>query len=192
MKETKINWISIIIFFAAALFVLSSGTAYPASTSRIDEGDAWHYFKGETEPPHKWSHYGFDDTGWEKGASGIGYGRVNIRTHLRDMRGVYSKIYGRREFTVRNPALVNSIRMSVFCDGPFSAYLNGIEIVRYTIPQAPSGHSRKAAAQPELLDLSGVIHELLQGKNLLAIECNNDDINSHDFSFTPFFEVIEE
>ncbi len=176
----------------AIMFMYGISNAQTTSVVKVDEGEEWHYFRGETEPPPRWSHFGFDDSVWERGASSIGYGRENIRTRLEDMRSRYSKIYARRDFTVNDPSTISRISLAVFCDGPFRAYLNGIEVVRYTISQAPSGHSQTIITQPELMDLSGIIHELLQGKNILAIECNNDDINSLDFSFIPFFEVIEE
>jgi hypothetical protein len=43
-----------------------------------------------------------------------------------------------------------------------------------------------------MLDLIGIAHELLKGDNVLAIECNNDDIDSPDFMLNPYFEVTEQ
>ena len=41
----------------------------------------------------------------------------------------------------------------------------------------------------EKLDISGFVYELFSGENILAVEGNNDDIDSDDFSFTPFLEL---
>ena len=72
------------------------------------------------------------------------------------------------------------MKLSVVCDGPFIAYINGIEIAR----------SNKRITEP--IDLSGFAHELLPGKNILAIECSNNDIRSERFYFMPEMEIQEE
>ncbi len=174
------------------MFLPYINTSEAASKIRISEGEEWHYYKGTKKLPKKWHRKGFDDSGWEKGRLGLGYGHGRSRTYLRDMRGKYKLIYARREFVVKNPLAVKKMTLSVFCDGPFKAYLNGIGVINYTIVQAPSGSSNSANMKPEPLDLTGVAHELIRGKNVLAIECSNDDIDSDDFSFSPSFEIIQE
>jgi hypothetical protein len=163
------------------LIVLISGvnehTAHAESKVSIIKGDEWSYFKGEKMPPHKWNHLGFDDTTWQRGRSQFGYGSDRFETLLSDMRGNYSTLYVRREFTV-NPSKIKRINLSIVCNGPFMAYINGIEVAR----------SKTRLTEP--IDISGFVHELLPGKNVLAIECSNDDINSNSFQFSPFLEIL--
>lgn len=156
-----------------------------AQNVTIQEGDEWRYFKGLQAPPRKWKESGFDDSNWLRGPSGFGYGQGMNRTYLGDMQGNYLTIYARREFTVGFQG-VTSMILSVSCDGPFVAYIDGIEIIR-------SNTVRRSASNqlPEQLDVTGFAHELTPGINVLSVECSNDDINSSDFSFVPSFEYTE-
>jgi hypothetical protein len=146
----------------------------------IKEGDEWRYFKGVQEPPSEWNQSGFDDSSWQIGPSGFGYGRERNGTNLGDMRGNYLTVYVRRDLVVNDPNAVTNMTLSIECDGPFIAYLNGIEIIRNV-----------SGLPVEQLDVSGFIHELFPGENILAVEGSNDDINSDGFSFTPEFELTE-
>ena len=146
----------------------------------IREGDEWRYFKGVQEPTSEWNQSGFDDSIWQIGPSGFGYGREGNSTNLDDMQDNYLTVYVRRDFIVNDPNAVINITLSVECDGPFIAYLNGIEIIR-----------NETGLKGELLDVSGFIEELFPGENILAVEGSNDDINSDSFSFTPEFELTE-
>ena len=158
----------------------------------IKDGDEWRFFKGKTKSPYKWYNNGFDDSKWLKGSTGLGYGEGTNRTYLGDMQGNYLTVYARKEFTIKNIYLVTGMTLSVVCDGPFIAYLNDVEIIRSNSINKPTTGQSIAAPQAEELDVSGFIHELLPGNNVLSVECNNDDINSNDFSFIPFFEVFED
>mgnify|MGYP001567020691 CR=1 FL=1 len=147
---------------------------------QIKEGDEWRYFKGAPKPPKQWNKGGFDDNSWQIGPSGFGYGQERSGTNLGDMRGNYLTVYVRRDLVVNDPNAVTNMTLSIECDGPFIAYLNGIEIIR-NVSGLPG----------ERLDVSGFIHELFPGENILAVEGSNDDINSDGFSFTPEFELTE-
>lgn len=168
---------------------INEHSAQAASMLQIVEGDAWQYFKGTTKPPRGWTSIDFDDSSWLNGITGLGYGGSN-RTYLSDMQGNYSTLYSRRQFNVKNIYAVTGISLSIACDGAFIAYLNGIEVIRND-SVSKSTPDKPAIPLAEQLDVSGFIHELLPGKNVLAVECNNDDINSIDFSFIPLFEIFE-
>ncbi|MBI5665335.1 MAG: hypothetical protein HZC49_09690 [Nitrospirae bacterium] len=151
-----------------------------ASSVQIKEGDEWRYFKGAQKPPQNWNQIGFDESEWQKGRSGFGYGQSLNNTYLGDMKGNYSTIYARRTFVINNIYEVTGMTLSLVCDGAFIAYLNDLEIIR-----------NNSSRQAERFNVSGFIHELLPGKNILSVECTNDDINSKDYSFIPLFEVHE-
>lgn len=161
-----------------------AASGFSSKKVKIDKGDEWRYFKGEQKPPNGWNSSGFDDSNWQRGQSGFGYGKVNGNgrniTNLEDMKGNYSSVYVRRDFIVDDVHAVTNMTLSIDCDGPFIVYLDGIEIIR-----------NELGLKDELLDVSGFIHELFPGENILAIECSNDDINSDEFSFTPYFELTE-
>ncbi|MEW6600278.1 MAG: hypothetical protein AB1499_04860 [Nitrospirota bacterium] len=157
------------------------------SQVRISEGEEWRYFKGTTNPPDKWKQIDFDDRNWLRGPTGLGYGGSN-GTYLDDMRGKYSTVYSRRVFHVNDIYSVTGMTLTIECDGAFIAYLNSVEIIRNdaVVKSAPDNPTHA-----ELLDISGFVHELLPGNNVLSVECSNDDINSKDFSFVTVFEILE-
>jgi len=166
---------------------ISEHTSLAASTStlKIDEGAEWHYFKGTQKPPYGWNSSGFNVSSWQKGPSGFGYGKGTNRTYLGDMKGKYLTVYARREFTADYQG-ISSMSLYVSCDGPFVAYLNGIEVIRNS-----AGLGGISDQSPERLDITGFAHELFPGINVLSVECSNDDINSDDFTFIPFFDLTE-
>jgi hypothetical protein len=181
-------------FYVAALFLIYGHTVEAAQTIKVSQGDEWHYKttyrtkKGKV--PSRWTHIGFDDSGWRKGPMGIGYGRSAVSTDSHKMRGNFSKINARRKFFIPNPSKVDKMILSVVCDGAFIAYINGIEVIRNDFRYAPPGQASENN-QPEPLDISGFAHELLRGENVLSVQCSNDNPNSEGFSFIPLFEVHE-
>jgi hypothetical protein len=183
-KITKATILNFLLSFILVFFMLGVFThtvqAEPLRVINIVEGDVWRYFKGEKNPKSKWNHIGFFDSKWLKGPSGFGYGDSNYNTVLHDMQGNYVCIYVRREFIVDNPAAIKEMTLTIICDGPFMAYINGIEVIRSKVKVT------------EQLDISGFAHELLPGTNVLGIQGFNDDINSSSFSFIPLFKIVEE
>jgi len=182
---------AVVFCVVCSFFYVHISTAEGARLNRVVKGDEWHYLKGSSQPPRYWTHIDFDPVDWHRGPSSFGYGTRVTRTVLEDMKGNYKKIYVRRVFSIAEPRKVNRIVLSLVCDGPFIAYINGIEVIR----------NNKGVAAPLLLsedpsplqmDISGFAHELLRGVNVLSVKCENDQLNSNDFTFIPLLEVDEE
>jgi hypothetical protein len=150
------------IILLACVFNIYEPTAHAASF-KIAEGDNWHYFKGIEEPPDKWHYASFDQSRWQTGQTGFGYGNGHYRTHLNDMQGTYLTLYARRVFTITNPTAVTEMTLSVVCDGPFKAYLNGIEVIRTNTVQVTPPNSSMGKPLAEPLNISGFAHELMPG-----------------------------
>ncbi len=148
---------------------------------QFTKGDEWLCFKGERTPPQGWMDSGFNDSNWQSWPSGFGYGdERNNNTIFDDMQGNYSTVYVRNSFNVIDPRNVTSMKLAIDCDGPFVAYLNGVEILR-NISGLPD----------EQFDISGFIYELFPGENILAIEGSNDDMSDNGFTLLPYFELTE-
>lgn len=186
MRPNKLNCLNVgmlhySLLFLAAFFILGvfEQFAHAESRGRIIERDEWNYFIGKNIPAPKWNHLGFDDSTWQRGNSPFGYGTDGSETTLSDTLGNSSKLFVRREFIV-NPSKIKQINLSVFCDGSFIAYINGIEVAR----------SKTKLTEP--INISGFIHELLSGRNVLAIECSKNDINSSRFQLLPLLDIYEE
>lgn len=172
---------SILCIAALLCIVLDyTGTAEGASISAISEGDEWQYFKGTEDPPFKWNYLSYDASGWLKGPAGFGYGTVTFRTHLNDMKGNYQTVYARHAFSINTAEKVKAMKLRIECDGPFATYINGIEVI---------SNSERV---DEELDISGFADMLRSGRNLLAVQCSNDDLESDDFLFAPLFRVYED
>jgi hypothetical protein len=176
------NALTLILFAAIITFIFDGyeHSAKAASNVHITEGDQWSYFTGTEEPPFQWNYVDFDDSKWLKGRSGFGYGIGTYRTLLLDMKGSYQTVYVRRDFMINNPLNVTAITFSLICNGPFVAYINGREAIRNSEPV------------PIQMDLTGFDDALHKGRNVVAVQCSNDNINSDKFYFTPYFDVQEQ
>ena len=172
----------LLILFLCALSSCSNiNSVYRANTLNVNEDSGWHYFKGTVEPPKLWNNRGFDDSSWQKSPSGFGYDDGTHNTVLDDMKGKYKSVYVRSEFNVVDYHRIKRMVLSIVCDGPFVAYLNGIEAIRSRRPQ-----------KGDPLNLIGFAHELDPGKNVIAVKCSNDSIDSDDYSFISSFQFHEE
>ncbi|MBI5098013.1 MAG: hypothetical protein HZB30_02080 [Nitrospirae bacterium] len=172
-----------LILFAAIITFIFDGyehSAKAASNVHITEGDQWNYIAGTEEPPIQWNYVDFDDSKWLKGRSGFGYGVGAYRTLLLDMKGHYQTVYVRRDFMINNPLKVTGITFSLICNGPFVAYINGKEAIRNSEPV------------PIQIDLTGFAEVLHKGRNVVAVQCSNNDIINDKYYFTPFFDVQEQ
>lgn len=186
------------VLFLVIMSGLSQHTAYAQNSTigtlssvSIEDGDEWYYFKGLQKPPSDWNRYDFNMSTWQKGLSGIGYGIGSNRTYIGDMQSNYLTVYARKEFFINELSAAASMTLSVVCDGPFIAYLNGVEMIRTKTVQISTPDQPIRVADAEQYNVSGFVHELIPGKNVLALQCDNDDINSGDFTFIPVFEVFE-
>ncbi len=157
----------------------------------IREGDTWKFFRGHGAPSPglEWTAIAFDDSRWESGASGFGYGDGPYGTVIDDMRDTYTTLYLRREFDIDDPQRLGSLRLSVQIDDGFVAYLNGSEIGRVGAgTEAVPGHTATADRT-----VTNGVHEelvvpatsLVRGRNVLAVLGLNASRTSSDLTVTP-------
>ena len=184
-------------FFLSVSFAFVNIFAQAEEKAWVDigEGDEWDYFKGTKEPPVKWNHIGFEkgDKDWHKGRTGLGYGHERVRTELVDMKGNYLGVYARRDLILSSADYEllrqdsTGLTLSIVCDGPFKAWLNGVEVIR--------SHNRRVTPEQGLpkaleIDIASFARELLQvGSNVLAIWCANDRVDSDSFLFIPALKM---
>jgi hypothetical protein len=174
----------------------SDGTTGIGANRLVAVGDLWSYFKGTSEPSggtRAWTQLGFDDSSWDEGPSGFGYGDGDDATILNDMVDNYSSVYARRVFAVQNPAAIPVLNLSIDFDDGFVAYLNGVEVARRDIAGAPNSavafddlaSGANEAGTPVAIDISAFADELRAGDNVLAIHGLNRTLDSSDFSLIP-------
>ena len=158
----------------------------------VSPGEAWRFFRGSAPasvPGDAWKEIGFDDSGWETGPAGFGFGDDDDATILDDMRGSYLTVYIRKEFSVASVVPEAVLELAIDYDDGFIAYLNGLEVARRSMPAGPATHTTPAssheAGTPEIIVLGKAGDLLREGGNLLAIEGHNISLTSSDFSLIP-------
>ncbi|HEY5911243.1 MAG TPA: lamin tail domain-containing protein, partial [Verrucomicrobiae bacterium] len=99
-----------------------------------------------------WQLAGFNDSGWTSGTLGAGYDTSGnyapaIGLDLRAaMLNVNASAYVRVPFTVADPALYNSLSLSLRYDDGFVAWLNGTNVLSRNAPAIPAWNSAATAA----------------------------------------------
>ena len=156
----------------------------------------WKYRKGISATPLSWNTLDFDDSDWERGRAGFGYGDRDDNTVFRDMRRTDSNPDGyltfaiRRKFAVFDPETSGQLLLRVSYDDAFVAYINGVEVARSNVSGARPNYLTEANANHEAgefeeFDLSEFVRVLNDGVNVLAIQLHNFRITSSDATLIP-------
>jgi hypothetical protein len=173
----------------------------------LAEGHVWRFFRGTQDPPAEWNQPGFDDSAWEEGPTGIGYGDEDDETVLEDMRcvpiegagegenrcadGGYLAFFARASFEAPAIGEGQRLRLVVSYDDGFVVYLNGAQLGRINMPDGPvSGSTAAVAAVGDAPNEPDAVlpipAELLRdGTNVLAASVHNVNLSSSDASFIP-------
>lgn len=164
----------------------------------IDKGDTWKYLVPYVEPPAGWRNTGFDDSSWNSGISGFGYGDDDDATVLPQIQSVFI----RKIFIIDDVSICRKALLHIDYDDGFVAYLNGFEIARGNIgsPGIPPVYdqgtttgtheaSMYSGGMPEEFEIDSVFKFLNQGENVLAIQVHNFNAGSSDLTAIPFFTL---
>lgn len=164
----------------------------------IPEAATWRFFRGRDEPARSWSRQVFDDSSWESGPSGFGYGDGDDATKLSDMKGNYTSLYIRRHFELGEADRFDELVLEVRADDGFLAYLNGHEIARVNAPVGmkivPASATAAGNAREPLDPVRVTIDSRLlkSGKNTLALQGLNVSLSSSDFSLIPSLQSFRQ
>ena len=180
--------------------LLSIGSGAQTMTLQLPSSDeefvsaasVWRYFRGQepaSTPAQAWTQTGFDDSQWETGVAGFGFGDEDDATILSDMPGKYVAVYIRREFSVAKLDGAAVLELVIDYDDGFIAYLNGREVARQSMPAGAATHTTLAssheAGTPTTIRLGPAGDLIHEGTNVLAIEGHNTSLTSGDFSLIP-------
>jgi len=192
----KLAHIKLIIISFLMLVLFHSSVS--AGTTFIEPDEYWRFFRGTvppSEPNEYWKEPVFNDSDWEIGQSGFGYGDNDDNTELLDMQGNYVTVYIRKEFPVSLSSLDPNgiVQLVIDYDDGFIAYLNGDFVTSRHMPDEDVTYETLAssheAGTPETIDLGTVSELLNDGNNLLAVEGHNTSKGSTDFSLIPALRV---
>ncbi len=169
----------------------------------VASNSLWFFFKGTAEassPFDAWRQVAFGDSDWSSSLSPFYYGTDpyptdgNPGTDLPDMPGGYSCVFLRQEFSIVNRAAFTNLFLTAQSDDGFIAWINGVEVVRYNMPdgdipyngEAPSAINEEPQGGAPYLtyDLPDPSTYLVDGVNVLAVQAfNNQPLSSSDFGF---------
>ncbi len=167
--------------------------ADPVGEFIVGPGAEWRFFRGTTSPPANWYSPDFDDSEWEVGRAGFGYGDGDDETFLDDMQDLYATVFKRQTFEVKSPGEVGRLSLLMNYDDAFVAYINGVEVLRSAA--APDGvidadsravdsHEANRGEQDgfERFDVPLENAALVAGTNMIAVVGLNRAVDSSDFT----------
>ena len=153
----------------------------------INKGEMWRYFPGVENPGESWTSLDYDDSSWQNGPSGFGYGDGDDATKLPDMQGNYSTLYIRKSFSIQNSANISKLIIDLKYDDGFVLFLNDRLVLKEYSPSqlefnslATGDHS--ADVTERFICSSS---HLIEGENIIAIMVLNWSINSSDLTMIP-------
>jgi len=160
----------------------------------LQEGDACKYLIPNATTPSNWRTIDFDDTNWNGGKTGVGYGDGDDNTVVPYRT---RSVFVRQTFTVTDLSKIEEIIFHADYDDGFAAYINGIEIARGNItggafPPYSAGVINDREAElykgivPPKFTLKNVMELLVEGENVLAVQVHNVNTNSSDLTIIPF------
>ena len=160
----------------------------------VKKGETWSYLAG-SHPEGNWTSADFDASSWKTGKAGFGYSDNDDATELPDMKGNYKVIYIRHEFEVGDDTIPagtkpSDIGLAISYDDGFIAYLNGKEVARVGVDKgrgknAKGFHPHEANNQFQFFPFRGKDGMLKPGKNVIAIEGHNANLDSTDLTLHP-------
>jgi photosystem II stability/assembly factor-like uncharacterized protein len=145
----------------------------------IPAGSTWSYWDRGGDLGTAWRQPDYVETGWAAGAAPLGFGEPEIATQT---RGGVVTTYLRHQFTSNGNA--SGLYLEALYDDGFVAYLNGVEILRASMPTGPitattlaQSHEADGYARFMLTEATSLI---VPGVNTLAIELHQNAVGSSD------------
>jgi matrixin len=150
----------------------------------ISDDAEWKFLRGSAPRPADWNALEFDDSSWESGPAGIGFGGGDDATVLDDMKGSYISVALRKAFQVEDPGAPPPI-LTVIHDDGVVVYLNGTELGRATMPAGAFTPQTAASQSIDPVGTRFVIPpgRLKAGTNVLAASIHNASVSNADLSF---------
>ncbi|MCF7708165.1 MAG: lamin tail domain-containing protein [Verrucomicrobia bacterium] len=157
-----------------------------------ESDDTWRLRKGTNEPSttlYSWTKPEFveDDT-WRTIETPVGYGDNDDRTVLGDMPGNYTTAYLRHTFLTDSNAVPSTLDLRLYVDDGAIIWINGKEVLRRHVSSGEKRFDDVTGAahherEWENIRIMNAWEFLVPGRNVLAVQVLNTDIDSSDLSF---------
>lgn len=186
-----VRWAWMARALAWAGWLASLAPAMGADVAWVGEGATWRFLPGTVEASTPdtgaWLQPGFDDGRWAAGKLPLFYGEALAGgTVVQGMQNVHASHFARVRFEVGSVDDVRGVTLRASCDDGFVAWINGVEVARYNVPEGVLGLGSLAlGAVPEpaaWLDyVVGAPGSVLRpGTNVLAVQVFNASLGSSD------------
>lgn len=163
----------------------------------VRAGDETKYLLPNASVTENWVLNNFDDTSWQIGTYGLGYGDNDDATVVPN--GTIS-IFTRSKFTIEDLSVVEKLLLNIDYDDAYVAYINGVEISRENISNEsplPFNQFANSYTEPKLvynqelptLVLDQFIDALVEGENTFAVQLHNFNQSSSDLTLIPFLSI---
>ncbi len=183
-------------------------TNYLATNLMVETTSSWKY-TFEAQAGTDWIAEDFDDSSWTGPGPGLLWadvrgpnelvGPLNTQMEIDQSTGYpYVTYYFRTHFSATNVSKVSALALSALVDDGLVVYLNGSQIWRLRVPFGATSTSLATgygcdgdATCAEETSLKGVLSNLVDGDNVLAVEVHNYNARSADITFGLAVGLIE-
>ncbi len=172
--------------YVVILLIISSIAGTAQVVTILESNAVWKYTAGNSAIMSDWTSVDYDDSIWQVGEGGIGYGDDDDATIISQTQSLYM----RQVFTIGEVSDIEGLSLFASLDDGFVAYLNGVEIARENIEGTPPSYSTSTVTYKEAELPSGqrplqyfISSDLLNnGDNILAVQTHNFGEDSSDMS----------
>lgn len=169
---------------AARVEVVCTLTEGPAAgVTWVGPDTAWRWWDGDTVD-EGWEAPDYDDAAWSEGVAPLGYGEA-VSTEIDygpDADAKRVAAWFRVHFEVADPTAVTGPALTVAYDDGLAAWLNGVEIGRWNLPEGALAADTLASSTIEpteaRVDLDPA--QLVPGDNVLAFTLHQGDPGTSD------------
>jgi hypothetical protein len=162
----------------------------------VNRNDNFRYIVPQSNLSSAWTSLSFNDSDWQQGASGFGYGDNDDTTPI--AFGV-SSVFVRKLFTINDLQLMDKLLLDIDFDDGFVAYINGVEIARSNMLEATPAFNATAivdreatlyqSGSPLRFEIGEFQTVLNNGENVLSIQVHNISNSSSDLSLIPYLSA---
>ncbi len=165
------------------------------SETLVSVGSTWRYLDDGSNQGTAWKELNFDATLWDQGPAELGYGDSDEATVVGSgpAGDRFVTTYFRQEFDLTDVESFTGLLLRLRRDDGAVVYLNGEELHRDNMPDAPSvidfdtpANGNVAGADEDTLFATSFTAEtslLREGKNVVAVEIHQGSPESSDISF---------
>lgn len=165
----------------------------PQTTTLVPAGSNWRYLDNGSDQGTAWRALNFNDSAWSSGLAQFGYADDDEVSLIRSNRAngtIIATTYFRKPFVCTNAWAVTNLTLGLLRDDGGIVYLNGTEVFRSNMTNAPVVYSTNWAvtavggADETTFFTTNVSPALLiNGTNVLAVEIHQQSATSSDVSF---------